>query len=164
MHADRDPPALEISDRGHTLIAEQLEASHMSPGEHHDGAPGIDPGDEVHRAEQLHVGRIRRQEVRIQRTGRMRDIVHVGKPFQAQQLLGEVLRRQADGGIVREADRRRFRRGLCVGQLRVQAENTRRACHGQPTQEASPRPAFGLWGTHGNLLSLTETVRTGTLA
>jgi hypothetical protein len=76
-------------------------------------------------------------------------VVYLGKALGLEQRLGNVLRRGTEGRGSAQRERRRLGWRLRGDWPGLQAEEPRRACHGQPAQETSPRPAVRLWDMHG---------------
>jgi hypothetical protein len=88
--------------------------------------------------------------------GVRRDVVHLGKPLEVQAFFRDILRGDTNPGGLKQPEPRRLGRWLHGHWPGRQAEKPCRACHGQPAQEASPRPACSLLETQRDLLSPSD--------
>ena len=102
--------ALQIEDGADGLVREQLEAAGMHTRQDRDRHAGIDRDDERRREVQTEVDLAAPRSSRAGSPDRHRHVADIGEAFRAQQLLGHVLRREADAGYLVEADRGRLRR------------------------------------------------------
>ena len=67
-----------------------------------------------------------------------RQVLPFGEAFHAEELLGEVLRREADEGRVHEADALGFGRRIGGESVRCQAEQAERPDSGRPREQLTP--------------------------
>jgi hypothetical protein len=133
----------------------------MDAPEQHDGVAHVDPSQVDARELHHHIRAAGGDESGAEAVGCL-DVLHLREPVGPEQLLGQVLRHDADRGIEDEPEARRLgRRRRRHHRPGKQAEQPRRASPGQPTQETSPRPAFSLWEIHRDLLSLAVPVLKG---
>jgi hypothetical protein len=152
---------LQVTDRPHALRPKQLETADMDARQHDNGIARVHADNERGGEAQAEVGVARGEGLREAGSFHGLDVLDLGEPLALQEVFGHVLGGNTDPGDLDQPKRRRLGWWLRGDWPGVQAEQPRRACHGQPTEEASPRPTFSLWGPHGDLLSLTASVRNG---
>src|SRR5262245_42802139 len=80
------------------------------------------------------------------------NVLDVGEAFSVQQLLGNILWREADPRDLLQPDPRCLRRRLGGERLRFQAKEPCRSGKDQPTQKLPPAPVFSTSSMHGILL------------
>src|SRR6516225_1474631 len=107
-------PSLQIPNVADAFVRKQFEAADMHTAHYCDWFTGIDRcngGCCVYQREiQLSAPNRRRYHRRWRKL-----VLDFGKAFRAQQLVGDILRRDADASVLRKADGRYFRR-LLLGQ------------------------------------------------
>ena len=92
--------ALEVADAPDALVAEQLEAAEWTPAEHRDRVAGIERARRRRRNEVKSTSP-RAIIVELGMPASDVDVADVGEAFRPQQLLGDVLRRDADARDLR---------------------------------------------------------------
>jgi len=152
-----DHLAFQIANGAHVLVAKQLEAAHVDAGQDDDGIVGLDPPQPARGGIQRQIDCTRSEW--LVAGGRDPDVLDIREPLSLEKFLGNLDRSLAEGQALHHPESRRLRRRLRGHRSGRQAEQPRRACHRQPAQEASSRPAFSLLGPHEDLLSLPATVR-----
>ena len=146
-----DAHAAEVADRLEALVADDLLAADVAPGDEDEGVTPIDPGDEGGGEAEAEVCGARRQRLIIVDGGRGR--LHVGdvrEPLGPQERLRHILGREADAGLD-DGQPCRLRRWLGGTWLGSHGQETRRPRQRERTQERPSAPALRASGTHGNL-------------
>ena len=112
-------------------LREQLEAAGMHAGQHRDRLARVDRDQERRREVHAEIDLAARRSSAAFVDARLHaHIADIGEAFGAQQLLGDVLRREADAGSLGDPDRGRFRRPL-VGERCRGRQARRGAGHGR---------------------------------
>jgi len=93
--ADGDGLALQVPDRLDALISEQFVTAGMNPGNQNDRFARIDLKDQAWYRLHRKIRPARREDAARLATG-IFDVLHLCKSLRAQQLFGQVLRRQTD--------------------------------------------------------------------
>ena len=109
---DADTLALQVSNPADVLVSEQLKAARVDPGQHRDRAACIHRHHKRRGEIQSKVHLAARDRVRLPRGCLSHDIVDLGEALCVQQLLGDILRRDANALDLCKADAGRFRRRL----------------------------------------------------
>jgi len=95
---DTDALALQVTDAADFVFCEQFVAANMHPAQHRERSALIDGLDDPRREIQGEI-RLAASDLLREFNGRpVVDVANLGKAFGAQQLLGEVLRSNADAG------------------------------------------------------------------
>jgi hypothetical protein len=144
------PFVLEIADGPDVRPPEHLEAADVDAAEQHDGIPGVDPGQVDARELHHHVRAAGGDEPGAEAVGRF-DVLHLADPVGPEQLLGQVLRCDADRGIVDEPEACCLEWRLGGDGPGTQAQESRRPRECHPLQEPPPTERPSLLDTHGNL-------------
>jgi hypothetical protein len=114
--------ALQVADCPDTLLPEQLEASDMNPAQQDDRHFPVDLNDERRHERHTDIDRAGgegRVDVGIYHV----DVLDIGEAFALEQLLGHVLRGNANPGNICESDGGRFRRGFLSKRSRCADES-----------------------------------------
>jgi hypothetical protein len=90
-------------------VRKQLETSRVHAGHDRDRLAGIDRDQERRREDHAEIDLAMRDPLRIRNAATGLHVVDIGEAFGTQQLLGDILRGNADAGTPTDADRSRLR-------------------------------------------------------
>jgi hypothetical protein len=149
--------AFEVANGAHALMAHQLEAAHVDAGQEDHGSAGIDLPHPLRGGHEPQIDLTRSDFLEAGAT-RYLDVLDIREPLSPEKCLGHLDRSLAEGRDLLHPEPCRLRRRLRSDPPWCQAEEPYCPYHRQPAQKASPCPVFSLLGTHGDLLSLAETM------
>jgi hypothetical protein len=129
--------ALEIADRVDPLVPEEFVTAHMNAGKHHYRLPAIECRENVEDPKHLDVCHSRGQGVRARGAGGYLGVLDLRKPFETEQLLGEILGREADRRILGQANARGLRRRFGCGEPRNREKRSGAQCRGTGEEPAT---------------------------
>src|SRR5919108_329205 len=142
---------LQVPDGANLLPPDQLEAAYVGTCQDDQRVPRVEPGEERSNEVQDDIDLASEQGLREQLAFRL-NVMHLGESLALQELFGDIIRGNADGGGLYPPNRGRLGWRLCGDLPAMQANESCRPCQGQPTQKHPPAPAFSSLMRHGHLL------------
>jgi len=149
---DGDTLATEVADRLDTLVADDLLAADVAPGDEDEGVAPIDPGDQSCGVAESEVRGARGERLVVLDGRRLLHIGDVREPLGPQERLRHILRREADARALDDSQPRRLRRRLGGGWRSACGQKLRRPRQRERAHELPSAPALRAMGTHGDLL------------